>query len=316
LQGKTKIAVAVLAALLFVLLIGFQFNSNEAAERLEERAVNARESISPTVERTSGLAVNQPNGSQEQGINKQTPHREMLEAYNHSQNLRAFLHEALKHPELGGNQYATVVLEQCRKFASPLEPPGISPGPVGEAQRQLVMRCDMSAQERDELHRQLLPFDGRKNIHEDPLYQLSSNLLFSDSAEQRRAAIAAILDNGDPVILLSLLQIEPANPEQPDSPRIYFAGKWYETKESVAQLFLAHNLASCNMGVDCGGASTLALLLCAGRQYCGDSVADAIRTGVSANGGEEFETISRLADVMTAAFKNRDVNSFLSPTYK
>jgi len=237
--------------------------------------------------------------------------REMLEKYNRSQSYRAFLYEALKHPEAGGYHYSIGVLERCRKFTLPFVPNGGNPGQQA-AQSQLASRCDMSVQERASAQDQLTAVDQRSTLLNDPLMRLGFEFMTAQSADARSAAIAAILASGDPDLLLTLLHSQ-VIPGSAAGDGIYFGGHWYPDGADATALYLAYDLAMCELGADCGPASISTLLLCANRGFCGDSTAAAIQNGVAANGATQYASIVTLANLLAAAFRNQDVNAFLAP---
>lgn len=262
---------------------------------------------------------------------------EMLDRFNRSQNYRAFIYEALKHPELGGYEYAQQVLTRCLKFPLLLASPSTSDTPKKKAIAALTMRCDMTKEENTEISDKL--FSGNINTMigkmkeyelahpngsyseqnkedfsrtEDPLRNLLNTLYTPDASRlEKGEEIRNILASEEPFLLKLIFQSVQTTVGDETTRSMFFSGQWY--KEFDKKLFLSNDLAMCNFGMDCSATSLAALTLCAIRGYCGENVEDAIRNGVSANNEIQFDEIKKLAQLMTVEIKNGNVDAFLAP---
>ena len=262
---------------------------------------------------------------------------EMLDRFNRSQNYRAFIYEALKHPELGGYEYAQQALIRCRKFPLLFSSPSTSDTPKKKAIATLTMRCDMTKEENKEISDKL--FSGRINAMigkmkdyelahpnasyatqntedfsrtEDPMSNLLKALYKPDaSTHEKGEGIRNILASEEPFLLKQIFQSVQTTVGDETTRSMFFSGQWY--KEFDQKLFLSNDLAMCNFGMHCSATSLAALTLCAIRGYCGENVEDAIRNGISANNEIQFDEIKKLAQLMTVEIKNRNVNAFLPP---
>lgn len=265
------------------------------------------------------------------------PHK-MLNMFNRSQTYRAFIYEALKHPELGGYEYAQQALNRCKKF--PLITPSNpnSETPKTKAIAALRLRCDMTAEENKELSENL--FSGHISIMiskmkeyelthskansatqnkedfsltEDPLSNLRQALYEPNASRTEKSQIIKnILASEEPFLLQQIFQHKQIVVGQKNlGNSLFFSGHWYE--EFDQRLYLSQDLAMCNFGMDCSATSITALTLCAIRGYCGDDVESAIRNGLSTNNEIQFDEIKKMAQLMTLAIKNRNVDAYLPP---
>ncbi|MFZ6653824.1 hypothetical protein [Undibacterium sp. TJN19] len=250
-------------------------------------------------------------------------HQEMLNLLNRSQSLRAFVYEAQKHPELGGYLYAGYVLEICRNFPYPPDPVQVKADVKSaiaaqiQAQSALAARCDMSVQELKTAQEQMPAFDSRKPYDADPQVALHHNLLVAETPDAKLAAINAILVNGDALELNLLSPFVMIKDKQgADQTAHYFDGQWYVSQGDKNKLYLAQDLAMCNLGLDCGTNSTRGLVLCANRGYCGDTAIDAIRNGLATQSANSFDDVMTLANRLSAAFSKKNAHAFMIPDHK
>jgi hypothetical protein len=293
--------------------------ANEAAEKaMQNGATPLQKSVTVTNTMTQPQV---PSTASAAAAN--VMHQEMLNLLNRSQSLRAFVYEAQKHPELGGYLYAGYVLEICRKFpyppASGQNKESSEPAQTAQAQAQsaLVARCDMSAQELKNTRDQMPLFDSRKPYDADPLGNLHLNLLVAETADAKLAAIRAILANGEPFELNHLVSFVMIKDKQgEDQTAHYFDGQWYVSQEDKTKLYLAQDLAMCNLGLDCGHNSTRSLVLCANRGYCGDTAIEAIRNGLATPSANSFDEVVALANRLSEAFRKKNGYAFLIPDHK
>jgi hypothetical protein len=224
------------------------------------QTAEAPTALAPTLLKTNS-SVNRDHGkqlstmSQEISATKkyvEPARHEMLERFNRSQSYRAFIYEALKHPELGGHEYAQQALIRCRKFPLPSPAPLNSDTLKTKAIAALTMRCDMTKEEKKELSDHL--FSGRIDAMigkmkdyelahpgtsyttqkqedflrtEDPLNNLLQALQKPDATRgEKSAAIRNILASEEPFLLqMIFFQSEQISAGQESPQRgIFFLG--------------------------------------------------------------------------------------------
>lgn len=269
--------------------------------------------------------------------------QELLLRFNRSQSYRAFIHDALKHPEWGGTQWALTVLTICLRY--PLDRANTAPAgpstPSNEAQTAakvaLTTRCDLRKDENSELSSRWSKtlfdpiFDKIKALaFSHPKGDVSAqdvetsfkgadphqNLLFAMmqpglSNEAKATAIAQVLRTGDPFLVMHAIPSESSQLAGVNTYKTYFDGTWYTSEGNSNMLLLASDLATCNLGLDCSASSYKALSLCASRGFCGDSVADAIRNGVAQREGLQWPVIEALARKLTVAVQQGNAHAFI-----
>jgi hypothetical protein len=289
---------------------------------------NAQQTATDPVVPISAPNTGQPNASQE-----------LLQRFNRSQSYRAFVYEAIKHPEWGGLQWAQTVLTQCRRYPLGTVAPATLSAEGAAAMSALVTRCDMSKEENSELSMRLfrnaaerivnttraLAFSHPKGdidpqtleVHLkglDPYQNLLSAMMKpGNTADEKAAAITQVLHTGSPSLILHAIQSESSQSAGVNSHKAYFDGTWYTSQANINTLYLAYDLATCELGLDCSANSYRVLSLCASRGFCGDSVASAIRNGVAQREGFRWETIDGLARNLTAAIQQGNALAFIPP---
>lgn len=277
------------------------------------------------------VASQSPISSTEQLDNS----KELLLRFNHSQSYRAFIFDAIRHPEWGGLQFAQTVLTHCKRYPLGSVPPDTLPAEQASATSTLVARCDLSREENKQLSDMLVgqEFDeivGKTrslaltrplqsiDAHEfeellksdDPNRNLLVALHKSDvDRDAKAAAITSILRTENPFMILHTLPLE--SNSITGGYKVYFDGKWYPSEGNTNALFLAYDLASCNLGLDCGASSFKALSLCSSRGICGDSVASSLRNWSVAREGPRNTEIERLASALTAAIRQGNAKPFM-----
>jgi hypothetical protein len=159
----------------------------------------------------------------------------------------------------------------------------------------LAARCDMSESERADVTRQLV---NARNLEltDNPDLNVTFALLKAKTPGERSTAVAAILQNGDPFVMRSILTPQTASdPSSDGQSRIYFQNQWYQESQDIEKIDAAYDLAMCQMGVDCGPDSAAVLMLCTDKGWCGDSVQDAIRQQMNGQNSGKFDDVSALA---------------------
>ena len=203
----------------------------------------------------------------------------------------------------------------------------------------LVTRCDMSKEENSELSNRLFVNAVERFVNTtralafshpegdidpqtleahlkgpDPYENLLSAVMKPDNtADEKAAAVAQVLHTGSPLLILHAIQSESSQSAGVNTYKTYFDGTWYTSQGNTNTLYLAYDLATCNLGLDCSANSYKALSLCASRGFCGDSVASAIRNGVAQREGFRWETIDGLARILTAAIQQGNAQAFVPP---
>lgn len=266
----------------------------------------------------------------------------LLEEFNRAPNYRAFIYNAKKDPSGGGLFYIENILLKCQRFPSPYVRGQGSPEKEA-ARERLTQRCDMTREEMskestDQLGSSFsLIVNGLKAVaaknpslkegdideatlldQGDPLQTISRRLTNPNATrEQEAGAMIDAMKSNEPFLFLGLLQHETRN-DVSGQPvyAIYFDDVWYQTSEQTRLFYLAHDLALCEFGLDCGANSTSALSLCANWGFCGDSVANAIKNGLASQTQIRFEDVQQLASSIRAEINRRNADAFFPKRIK
>ena len=218
-----------------------------------------------------------------------------LDKYSKARSYRAFLYDVLREPKKGGLSYAFAILSQCKNAINAAANPAVQNEAKRQATTALAARCDMSEPERQDVLRQLV---AARNVEltDDPALKLTFGLGQAKTPDEQIAAVAAILQNGDPSIMRSILGARSvADDSNAVQPRIYFQNQWYQGTQEVDKFNMAFQLVECQLGLDCGPESTTALVLCSEKGWCGGSVQDAIRQQLNGQSPGKFDEVSVLA---------------------
>lgn len=253
----------------------------------------------------------QAKGPSNPAINSSEAKRSLLDQYNKARNLRVFLYDFLRNPEKGGLPYAFAALTECKHAA---EVVGNANGHSEESRRaaiQLAARCDMSDSERDDVTRQLAAVRALE-LTNDPDLKLVFDLSQAKTLGDKSVAVAAIIQNGDPFVMRSILLPQATGSSSDDGQsRVYFQNQWYQGSQGIEQIDMAYDLAMCQMGVDCGSDSNTALVMCSEKGWCGGSVQDAIQQQLNAEGAGKFGEVSQIASQILSQIKSGNASAFV-----
>ena len=231
---------------------------------------------------------------------------EALLAFNRATSLRAFYYNETRDRHPGVWTYRFAVVMMCRQANWPP-----STDPFRALQGVLLAeRCDMSPDEIELAWQQM--GQERGGVSNDALLAPISALIAARSASARRAAVAAILANGDPFTLQAMLLHE-SDPASPKQERVYFDGRWYGGPMGARNIDDAYKLASCELGLDCSERSTAALRACVIDGWCGTTVANGARLAIEHATPGRFAEVSALAKAMSTAMHEQRVDAFLPP---
>jgi hypothetical protein len=263
----------------------------------------------------------------------------LLEEFNRAPNYRAFIYNAKRNPSEGGLFYASNIVSRCRRFASPYVR-GQGSTEKEAARERLTQRCDMTKEEMSKESDDEFNSAGSLMINRlramaaknpslkeadidqaalfdqgDPLQTISRRLNNSYATrEEKAASMIDAMKSNEPFLFLGLLQHETRNDVSGESVyAFFFKDVWYQTSEQTRLFYLAHDLALCEFGLDCGPNSMSTLSLCAGRGFCGDSVANAIKNGLASQNQSQirFEDVQQLATSIRTEINRRNADAFL-----
>ena len=128
----------------------------------------------------------------------------------------------------------------------------------------------------------------------------------------KSVAVAAIIQNGDPFVMRSILLPQATGSSSDDGQsRVYFQNQWYQGSQGIEQVDMAYDLAMCQMGVDCGSDSNTALVMCSEKGWCGGSVQDAIQQQLNAEGAGKFGEVSQIASQILSQIKSGNASAFV-----
>ncbi|QYF91708.1 hypothetical protein KY495_12940 [Massilia sp. PAMC28688] len=240
--------------------------------------------------------------------------RRLLTSFNRAQSYRAFLFEAIKHPEQGGYMYAYEAFGACGVNSSQVEPVR---QPVGinatarqrEAADLYKARCDITAADRAAATLQLTAVRG-PDMQSDPLMQISFAYLKAKSPAEKKEVMAAALRSNDPLLIRTVVpQQVSGDGVEPGSVRLL--GTDYRGKQGEELAGYAMDLTACQLGMDCSRNSIRALQLCADRGWCGDSVEEALRSGLDKPEGVNMHEVEQLTKAIVEAIKKKDASALV-----
>lgn len=239
---------------------------------------------------------------------------DLARKFNGAASMRAFVYEALKRPEEGGYQYAFAALELCKYDGTSLRLAPTANAQQKAAYERLARRCDMSGAERDAARRQITA-DRRASYDRDPYLALAFEMIAALDAPQRRRVVAAILASGDPLALWYLnTAVQYLENGRPMS-GVYFGGRYYpnavDDANGIDVFAHAMELAVCSLGIDCGPESAEVLMMCVDKGWCGESVREAMRTGLGPERAAMFAQIEALAARLVVEIRHRNVAAFV-----
>ncbi len=308
----TSIAVMVTLA---VLLIAYWAGSDRTSDPRHDAVTMATASSSmPTRPQSSETMPSLPDQSAPIGsklaVNARQPSNASIASrFNNATSYRAFLADALAHPEDGGLTYTMFVLQECKRFnaRAPLGPES------SQAQQNAVAlmttRCDLTREDILQAMNAALHSNGVA-VGSDPAL---SAVLSRGAGEEGKARFAGdLIASRDPVRLAQLLTLNAQPTSDGSDPPLYFDGVTWSTPGERQLIQDAFLIAQCSFGMACDSQSHFALTLCAERGWCGDSVKEEVVMGHASSGSQENAAqLSALADKLVLAIRGNDVERFV-----
>ena len=232
---------------------------------------------------------------------------ELARKFNSAVSLRAFVYDALKKPEEGGYQYAFAALELCKFDGTTLRLPVTATAQQKDAYEALSRRCDMSAADREAARAQIAA-DRSASYNRDPYLALAFDRIAAINAPAMHSVVAAILGSGDPLALQYLATEVSYMQDGVPMMGVYFGGRHYPYSGMFEHAIM---LAVCSLGIDCGPSSSILLMMCVHKGWCGDSMQGAIRNGLGAQQAAQAAQIEALAARLVVEIRRKNVGAFV-----
>lgn len=231
----------------------------------------------------------------------------LLRRLNESRSTRQFVAEALKDAQRGGVIYALAASVPCDTFRASRESakPPMKSNQAQHAAALLEARCDITG---DEAFAQLSTAmqTNAVELGSDPIFAMLVPGLNGKSRDDSLRHARALLASGDPIAMQSLVHLD-FRDSLAETP--YFDGRHYRSAADRDLMDDAWQLVECSLGVACGPDATQTLLLCATRDWCGQSVAEAMEIGHAASG--TWGQVRTLADSLLSAIRAKRAAAFV-----
>lgn len=236
---------------------------------------------------------------------------ELVRKFNTAPSLRAFVYEALKKPEEGGYQYAFAALGFCKYDGTTLPVAPTATTRQHEATEALARRCDMSAAERDAARMQITA-DRKASFDRDPYLALAFDRLTALDGASQHKVISQVLDTQDPLTMQSLDHEVSYIQDGRELRGVYFAGRYYPGGDGNSMFDYALLLAQCSVGLDCGPGSLPLLMMCIQKDWCGESVNEALRNGLGPQQTSLYAQVETLAARLAYEIKRKNAAAFVA----
>lgn len=302
-----------------------------AARRCSSEPVNAnqpdgrpRNAMAPLVATsadTPGIDAPTPGRASASAPQSAKPSARLLALFNAGTPLKAFLAEALKHPEQGGAYYALHVLSHCRAMRTEESSRGESGGgtvadsPVDGVRRAAIesrkRRCDGFVEsEHSEARDQHLLKSGLAGG--DPLLKASDAFSKARRGADKNARVAAlrqVLDTGDPLLLDGLDAGWFLQHSDDLGLHFHFQGVDYALR-SDADMMHAFYLLPCGLGLVCDAHEEETEQVCALTGTCHASRFEDLKRQMIETPPGSYEKIVRLYEKMVVAAKAGDATAW------
>jgi hypothetical protein len=233
----------------------------------------------------------------------------LLRELNAATSYRAFLARALADARHGGLTYVMYITAECAKATG--EGARGAPSQDREAAISLLRaRCDFSHDEAWDAMGAATRSNG-VSVTDDPGVADTMAYLrrHHDDPRAKLDLAQAVLASDDPLREGQLLYLNSEVSDlDGDALPAYFDGTWYRSETERSRLEDAWLLAQCSLGLDCGAQSLPALELCALRDWCAGSVADALKSGRP----EDWDAIAALSARLVVAARSHDARPFVA----
>lgn len=234
----------------------------------------------------------------------------LLRQFNASRSTRQFIATALKDARHGGVIYAMAATTACDTFRSSRDS-ARPPAQSSQAQQSAALleaRCDITG---EEVVQQLSTAMETKavDLASDPLFAMLVPGPSGKSRDESLRRAQVLLASGDPIAMEGLVHLDFRDPlgETP-----YFDGRHYRSSADRDLMDDAWLLVECGLGVSCDADATQTLLLCATRDWCGSSVAEAMDIGRGPDG--TLAQVQALAHSLLSAIRVRRAAAFVPET--
>lgn len=231
----------------------------------------------------------------------------LLRQFNESRSTRQFIAAALKDARHGGVIYALAAGEPCDAFHASREL-GRSPATSNRAPHAAALleaRCDIGSDEALQQVSTALATHAA-DLGAEPLFAMLVPGPGGKSRDQSLRQARALLNSGDPIAMESLVHLDFHDPLGATP---YFDGRHYRSAAERELMKDAWLLVQCRLGVACGPDATQTLLLCATRDWCGPSVAEAMEIGRGPGG--TFTQVQFLTESLLRAIRTKRTAAFV-----
>ncbi|WCM89054.1 hypothetical protein [Acidovorax sp. NCPPB 3576] len=255
---------------------------------------------------------------------------QILNRYNDSKDLRAFVIYAMQHPELGGTYYAAHALSQCKsvtadgKYFKQVQTPysanknNSDYTSISKSADILRAQCaNFLASELSDSRIAEVKSEGVQK--KDPLLLAERNFLEKinspgnnkeEQRQNRKSALTQLLATQDPMVIEDIgpriaLQVDPDT-----GARGYKFNDHFYPLASDTDVGLAIYLLPCGLGLNCNSTEFDVASRCASGVECSDSRMDYVKSMLKEKPGA-YEKVIKVYEEMINAIARENVSSFL-----